>query len=692
MKRVFVGVMLAIFLTGVLFFALEVQPARAGESIIINADGSVEGTTSIQTIDNATYFLVADINGSIGVARDNVVLEGAGHTVYGNGWMEGKTGIYVGGSDLAYRTNVTVQNLQVTDFDCGIYLVCCFNCTIMKNNITSNYRGISFLNAERVDISRNNLVANYIGINVNGREGSGNNKIYHNNFLQNTVQVFVGFGSISHVWDDGYPGAGNYWSDYNGTDLCSGQFQNESGSDGIGDSSYDIMFLWQHMGEYWMVVGQDHYPLTTPFGSNLPLAYCTADFTYAPIEPIASEPMGFDASTSICSNGTIIRYSWDFGDGEISAGQTVSHIYRVYGNYNVSLTTVSSTFISDNKNQSIYVRQAPTANFSFSSNPVVGYPITFDASASEPKGGSITAYVWDFGDDNMTSTDNPIIDHKFTRQNSFNATLTVLDSEGLNSSFSKSFLVMMPTFLSIHTSSSSSIVGYAVNINGILEDFYGVPLENKTVVLSYTFPGATNWLQITSANTNSLGEYHATWIPTATGAFTLKAKCDGNATHSDADSTVSLSTLSYTSGDVFSIESNSTISEMSVNSERSKLTFSVSGEEHTVGYVRITMAKGFAKSGDDVKVYLDGVPMTFTVTSTDSSWTITSTYMHSTHSFEVDLTSGASVNMPAWGFWAIVVAAASVAVVLTIALVVMGVRRSKVRERGKSDLRSSLSC
>jgi hypothetical protein len=41
-------------------------------------------------------------------------------------------------------------------------------------------------------------------------------------------------------WDDGYPSGGNYWSDYNGTDLYNGPYQNELGSDLIGDTPYPI--------------------------------------------------------------------------------------------------------------------------------------------------------------------------------------------------------------------------------------------------------------------------------------------------------------------------------------------------------------------------------------------------------------------------------------------------------------------
>jgi len=59
-----------------------------------------------------------------------------------------------------------------------------------------------------------------------------------------------------NYWDNGYPSGGNYWSDYNGTDLYSGTHpQSENGSDGIGDTFYTSFGTM-------MIV--DHYQLMQP--------------------------------------------------------------------------------------------------------------------------------------------------------------------------------------------------------------------------------------------------------------------------------------------------------------------------------------------------------------------------------------------------------------------------------------------
>jgi len=81
----------------------------------------------------------------------------------------------------------------------------------------------------------NLILNNSVGILL---DVSSNNSVCHNNFVNNTCQVYT-YESVN-VWDNGYPSGGNYWSDYKGVDLCSGHHQNETESDGISDTRYTI--------------------------------------------------------------------------------------------------------------------------------------------------------------------------------------------------------------------------------------------------------------------------------------------------------------------------------------------------------------------------------------------------------------------------------------------------------------------
>ncbi len=84
------------------------------------------------------------------------------------------------------------------------------------------------------------------------------NTIFHNDLMANYYQALETDNPANH-WDSGYPSGGNYWSDYNGTDLCSGPYQNQTGSDGIGDTPYFIRGYPISSGS------MDSFPLMTPW-------------------------------------------------------------------------------------------------------------------------------------------------------------------------------------------------------------------------------------------------------------------------------------------------------------------------------------------------------------------------------------------------------------------------------------------
>jgi len=109
------------------------------------------------------------------------------------------------------------------------------NNLIDANNIAENQNGICLGFSSNNIISRNNVInSKFTGIRLwssSYRWSSSNNKIYHNNFVNNTHQTYVLMPGYANIWDNGYPSGGNYWSDYNGTD---------SDYDGIGDTAYIV--------------------------------------------------------------------------------------------------------------------------------------------------------------------------------------------------------------------------------------------------------------------------------------------------------------------------------------------------------------------------------------------------------------------------------------------------------------------
>ena len=143
---------------------------------------------------------------------------------------------------LYYSNNNTLANNVANNVSfnntAGIFLMGSGNNTLMENTVSYNERGLSLAPSD----------ANKIY----------GNAIFHNNFINNIIEVWRQSALPFNEWDNGYPSGGNYWSDYVAVanDTYSGPFQNETGSDGIGDTAYVVY-----------ANNTDHYPLMYPWGT-----------------------------------------------------------------------------------------------------------------------------------------------------------------------------------------------------------------------------------------------------------------------------------------------------------------------------------------------------------------------------------------------------------------------------------------
>jgi PKD repeat protein len=67
-----------------------------------------------------------------------------------------------------------------------------------------------------------------------------------------------------------------------------------------------------------------------------------ASFTYSPKAPVIGEEITFDASSSYDTDGYIVSYNWDFGDGSSAQGPVVTHAYTEAGKHTVTLVVTNS--------------------------------------------------------------------------------------------------------------------------------------------------------------------------------------------------------------------------------------------------------------------------------------------------------------------------------------------------------------
>ncbi len=148
--------------------------------------------------------------------------------------------------------NMVSGNIMANN-DEGVRLGSSYDNRIFGNNITANDMFGALLEYSSYNtVSGNRITASDFGVAL---LYSSNNTFFHNSLIDNAKQVSSGgYTSYANIWDDGYPSGGNYWSDYDGTDFYSGPYQNEIGSDGIGDTPYliDVNNTDNHplMGEF----------------------------------------------------------------------------------------------------------------------------------------------------------------------------------------------------------------------------------------------------------------------------------------------------------------------------------------------------------------------------------------------------------------------------------------------------------
>jgi len=158
---------------------------------------------------------------------------------------------YVGIKLYEFSSNNIINNCNSSYNSHGIILNTHTYNNIVKNNYVS-YNEIGF---ELMDSPYNNTISENIVTSNNQAIyiiNSRDNLIYHNSFIDNAFQATV--SNSTNIWDYGYPSGGNYWSDYTGIDMYSGPYQNETGSDGIGDGPYIID-----------ANNTDRYPLSKPY-------------------------------------------------------------------------------------------------------------------------------------------------------------------------------------------------------------------------------------------------------------------------------------------------------------------------------------------------------------------------------------------------------------------------------------------
>lgn len=255
-----------------------------GEAII---DGDETGTVVNITASSVTItnFKIFNAGPDWGTRDSGITLLGRSNCFIINNWINNsRLGIYARDS-----SHIRITENTITHSIEGVRIVYSPDNTILANHFQNNDVSVFLdgFNSRFNLVKANNMIDGNQGIHlqywasnntvinnwvINNEYGimlsqSQNNTIYHNNFIENTNQAWIGSSSYYNKWGIEWPDGGNHWSNHNLEDKHSGQYQSEPESDGICDNPYTV---------YDSDI--DKYPLAAPINLfEVPLGFITEE-------------------------------------------------------------------------------------------------------------------------------------------------------------------------------------------------------------------------------------------------------------------------------------------------------------------------------------------------------------------------------------------------------------------------------
>ena len=218
------------------------------ELVSIYLNDSNNNTIAGNTIVGATQWYYIQLeNSNDNIVRDNSIINNLGSGIYlsssngnlidGNSVTGAENSInFEVGIELESSLNDTIQNNIVKYNRSYGIMASASTGDIVDNFVSSNNFGI-YSDLSSITMSQNIIFNNTLGV----LDSSGpSDLIFNNSFIQNHQQISTTLADGHAQLDAGYPLGGNFWDDYNGTDYFSGPYQNETGSDGIGDTPYSV--------------------------------------------------------------------------------------------------------------------------------------------------------------------------------------------------------------------------------------------------------------------------------------------------------------------------------------------------------------------------------------------------------------------------------------------------------------------
>jgi gliding motility-associated-like protein len=328
--------------------------------------------------------------------------------------------------------------------------------------------------------------------------------------------------------------------------ICPGGYKNLCAPTGFGSYVWNGPSMSNFAGQCATAYATGVYSVqTTLITGCIGPVFTYSIYNYAqPVAAFANVPntcsktVSFN-NTSTISSGSIASYLWNFGDGNTSTLASPTHTYANPGTYSVSLIVDSNNGCRDTASQSFTIYSLPVVNFVA---PVVCQSAAFTfTNNSTVASGSITSWVWSFGDFSPNSSlQNP--SHTYTNSGNYVVNLNATSNFGCSNSNTTSVMVnAKPTIIFTANNSCIGAMTQFTNTSFVTGgtitswgwDFYNTNVIMNTTqnpVYTYTSSGnyTVNLTAISNVNCANTVSNTVTVYPDPSVAFTANNACQGS--------------------------------------------------------------------------------------------------------------------------------------------------------------------
>ncbi len=232
----------------------------------------------------------------------------------------------------------------------------------------------------------------------------------------------------------------------------------------------------------------------------------------------ANNPVVFKDNTNNTAH-KIIKWFWNFGDGQSSNINNPSHTYGKGGLFPVKMAVVTDVgCLSDTVSQQLTLSPMPIANFLLQGPACENITAVFtDKSAIAPNG-KVARWNWDFGDGTTLNTiTNTSIQHRYTNAGLYSISLQVESDKGCKSK-------LQSNAIRVNNTPAVAFSTPDICLNDPIAQFYDSTkiADNSLAQLNYTWDFGDG---VTSHQKNTQHKYAANGIYKVKLTVTSKDGC-----------------------------------------------------------------------------------------------------------------------------------------------------------------------